>query len=242
MAFLPLAILQGYALFLRIAQYGFTARRYIGLALVIFELVVIGFWMIRRDKLALVLPIGAAFVVILTMLPFTNIPAVERWSEGITWPGNRGDGGEWNVPDTDYNWFNIYGEDLAPVIDTAGFSRMRTFGIDEETLLGKDGYDYQSGYQVDYAHVPVIFGDTGEKRELDLSGFLSELVDNASGSGQLSEEELKEYCARKNPAYAGPDGTVYITELRISIEQEFEDGKLVKRIISQFSLRGVILE
>lgn len=239
-AFLPLTLLQGFALYLRIAQYGFTARRYIGLALVVFELVVIGFWMIRRKKLALVLPIGAAFAAILTLLPFTNIPAVERWSEGITWPGNLDDGGsEWDYPDTNYSWFNIYGEDLAPEIDTEGSSRMRVFTIDEDTL---GGYNYEIGYQVDYAHVPVVFVGTEEKRELDLSGFLSELIDNTSGSGQISEEELREYCSRKNPAVSGPDGKVYITEMSISIEQQFEDGELVKRLLSQFSLKGVILE
>ncbi len=241
-AFLPLFLLQSFALFLRIRQYGFTPWRYMGLALLVFELAVILFLWFRPKKLQILVLILAGEIAFVTLLPFVNIPSVARWSANRVWAGNYREDAEidWNPEGGtgEYTWFSLYASDLAPTIPLSGFDTMRSFTLDREAL---GEYDYEKGYQVDYSAVPVIFTDSQEKAELDLSRFITEAQEYVRTHQDTDDETRNEYLRTLNPAASWKGNCVYLTGLEFSIQQDLLDGDISREVISQFEITGVWL-
>ena len=237
-AFIPLLAIQSFALFLRIAQYGFTARRYIGLMLLIFEALTVVLWIAKRAKLSLLLPVLAGMILLLTILPGLNIPMVERWSGERQWSGNDPDSmtGDLTENDEDLRWVNLYEEALAPTIELQGYQRLRRFRLDEEAFAD---YDYREGYQVDYTAVPVVYADTGEKDVLDLQAYFSAVIDF---SREHPNDEKTEFLRSLNPQTAGNGRAVYVDELTMSFEQTYRNDLLEREIITQFEMEGFVLE
>ena len=80
--FIPLLILQIYSLFLRIIPYGITERRYIGIMILIFEILAITFSLIKNRKYERNIILGAiAIIVISFVLPFINITDLSEFSK-----------------------------------------------------------------------------------------------------------------------------------------------------------------
>lgn len=80
--FIPLLILQIYSLFLRIIPYGITERRYIGIMILIFEILAITFSLIKNRKYERNIILGAIVIIIISfVLPFINITDLSEFSK-----------------------------------------------------------------------------------------------------------------------------------------------------------------
>ena len=82
--YLPLMILQAYTVIVRIRQYGLTPSRYLGIALVVVEAVILVWFMKKRDTLPRILPILALIVFVLTFVPGVNALAMPRFAQNMT--------------------------------------------------------------------------------------------------------------------------------------------------------------
>ncbi|NMA12724.1 MAG: DUF4153 domain-containing protein [Chloroflexi bacterium] len=71
--FLPIMMLQAYVIWLRISVFGLTPARYLGMMLVVFELVVILLYTFRHRNIAWILPIFAGFVLVAGIIPKINM-------------------------------------------------------------------------------------------------------------------------------------------------------------------------
>ena len=239
-AFSPLIFLQGLALYLRIHQYGFTAARTFGCALVVFEVFVVLLWIIRRKKLSLVLPVLAGLAFVLTIPPVTNVYAIERWSADQTWAGNhqKEDDEDYWERESNYSWISLYQSHLAPVIDVSGYTEMQQFALDRNAL---PSYDVENGYDIDFHAVPVVFTGTEETAVLDLADFVEAGLDYREAQDSFTDEEEKEFLRGLNPVASDGEMSVWIDSIEIGIEcTEDEDGE-VKKIISDFDVEGYIL-
>ncbi|MCR5324088.1 MAG: DUF4153 domain-containing protein [Lachnospiraceae bacterium] len=79
-AFIPCIILQAWSVLIRIADYGYTPQRYVGILLVIFEMIYMVLYTIRfvlkKDSVALILWVAAAMLVIALLFPYFNYASV----------------------------------------------------------------------------------------------------------------------------------------------------------------------
>ena len=91
--FIPCIILQAWSILIRIGDYGFTPQRYLGVMIVIFELIYMVFYFIRtvwkKDSVALIMWVAALMVVIGLLMPYLNYASVcvrsqSKRLEGIT--------------------------------------------------------------------------------------------------------------------------------------------------------------
>ena len=91
--FIPCIILQAWSILIRIGDYGFTPQRYLGVMIVIFELIYMVFYFIRtvwkKDSVALIMWVAALMVVIGLIVPYLNYASVcvrsqSKRLEGIT--------------------------------------------------------------------------------------------------------------------------------------------------------------
>ena len=73
LAFVPALVLQILSLFLRINQYGFTVSRYMGVILIIFEIIFILIYQFRYDKLKYIFLVDAVLVFIMSYVPMINM-------------------------------------------------------------------------------------------------------------------------------------------------------------------------
>ena len=78
--FIPCIILQAWSILIRIGDYGFTPQRYLGVMIVIFELIYMVFYFIRtvwkKDSVALIMWVAALKVVIGLIVPYLNYASV----------------------------------------------------------------------------------------------------------------------------------------------------------------------
>mgnify|MGYP002511311964 CR=1 FL=1 len=79
--FFPLIFLQCYCMGIRIAGNGVTPSRYAGMAFCVFELLYLGVYHFRRQRLGRLLLAGAALVFAAALLPGVNMYAVSRNSQ-----------------------------------------------------------------------------------------------------------------------------------------------------------------
>ena len=73
LAFIPALILQIISLGLRINQYGLTASRYLGVVLIIFEIIYICLYQFKFDKFKYIFIIDTILVLIISILPLVNM-------------------------------------------------------------------------------------------------------------------------------------------------------------------------
>lgn len=79
---LPLIPVQIYAMGVRIYEYGMTPGRYMGVAMVIFEIAVLVIWRFRKDKMEYVLVFSGACVIIIFLVPGMNRNSLsDRWQQ-----------------------------------------------------------------------------------------------------------------------------------------------------------------
>ncbi|MBR5967148.1 MAG: DUF4153 domain-containing protein, partial [Lachnospiraceae bacterium] len=78
--FIPCIILQAWSILIRIGDYGFTPQRYLGVMIVIFELIYMVFYFIRtvwkKDSVALIMWVAALMVVTGLVVPYLNYASV----------------------------------------------------------------------------------------------------------------------------------------------------------------------
>ena len=83
--FIPCIILQAWSVLIRIADYGFTPQRYVGIILVIFELIYMVLYTIRfvlkKDSVALILWVAPALLIIALLAPYFNYASVSIRSQ-----------------------------------------------------------------------------------------------------------------------------------------------------------------
>ena len=72
-AFIPALILQIISIGLRINQYGFTASRYLGVILIIFEIIYIYLYQFKFDKFKYIFIVDAILVLIISFIPLVNM-------------------------------------------------------------------------------------------------------------------------------------------------------------------------
>ncbi len=79
--FAPLVGLQACSLGIRVGEYGLTPGRYMGVILILFEVIVVIFWKVKRTHLELLLPIMAILIVCSIFIPFTNMYSISAKSQ-----------------------------------------------------------------------------------------------------------------------------------------------------------------
>ncbi len=80
--FIPLLILQIYSLFLRIIPYGITQHRYIGLMILVFEILAIIFSLLKNRKYESNIILGVISIIIIGyVMPFINITDLSEFSK-----------------------------------------------------------------------------------------------------------------------------------------------------------------
>ena len=79
--FIPFLFLQGYAIRERIMAYGMTPARYLCLALMVFEVIYIILYAIRKRETGIMLPITAALAFLCLTAPFVNMFSVSNRSQ-----------------------------------------------------------------------------------------------------------------------------------------------------------------
>ncbi len=79
--FAPLIILQSYTVIIRVNQYGFTPSRYLGIVLIIIEVVYILWYTFYRDSMSNILLFLSCTVLLVTILPGTNMLSVPRLTQ-----------------------------------------------------------------------------------------------------------------------------------------------------------------
>ena len=72
-AFIPFIFIQIYALFIRINSYGITFSRYLGIMIILFEIIYIIIYIIKKDKLYLMFYISIIFILITMIVPKINM-------------------------------------------------------------------------------------------------------------------------------------------------------------------------
>ncbi len=80
-AFIPFVFLQIYTIGIRIADNGFTPLRYICVALVLFEIVYILIYLLKREKLEILLLIIDAIAIISLIIPGINMFSISNMSQ-----------------------------------------------------------------------------------------------------------------------------------------------------------------
>lgn len=81
-AFIPLIILQIYAVFVRYTNYGITPLRYISYMFLIFEISSIFFMIYKKGKMIEVLTyIMTGLILITTVTPFFNLVTISKWNQ-----------------------------------------------------------------------------------------------------------------------------------------------------------------
>lgn len=197
--FLPILGLQAYVIWLRISSFGLTPTRYLGVMLVIFELIAVLIYIWQREKLSWILPVFSVFVLISGILPkinmddfsladqyrqitrfdaavFPELPAEERWRMMSAYDYlNKNEKGKallGNLAPKDLEFLKGY--------------RKETFINEEDNYLSVSsplanlpltGYKQASlvnGYspegKIDYAKFKLTDQDGEQTKEIDLTG------------------------------------------------------------------------
>lgn len=79
--FIPLIILQIYALGIRVLEYGITPQRYIGIMLIILEIIYEIFYILKKNKIPYILIITSLSIVLSTIIPQVNMYDVSNYSQ-----------------------------------------------------------------------------------------------------------------------------------------------------------------
>lgn len=79
-ALIPLIPVQGYAMCVRIFEHGMTPSRYMGMAVVVFEIAVLVIWRFRKENMENVLVLSGVCVMIVFLVPTINMNSLsDRW-------------------------------------------------------------------------------------------------------------------------------------------------------------------
>ena len=84
---IPMIPVQAYAMCVRIYNYGMTTGRYIGMLLIVFEIIMLFIWRFRRDKIENVILVLCICVVIAGCIPGVNMFSMsDRWQRSMLVP------------------------------------------------------------------------------------------------------------------------------------------------------------
>ena len=79
--FIPFIVLQIYAIAVRVIEYGFTSMRYLGVMLIIFEIIYIALYYKKKEKIENILIVFLCMSVICLYVPFINMYDVSFYSQ-----------------------------------------------------------------------------------------------------------------------------------------------------------------
>lgn len=168
--FAPFLVLQGYAVFARIGQYGITVSRYFGVAYLVFELAFIILYLLSLlvHKNALIkqaFPILAVILLVSCVIPGVNAYSVsEKW-------GTKATGATVYEPQ---DFENIIYHSVGLDLDIQGYRRIREVSIDCEG-------------EVDLTALPIRYSETGaELMEVDLTSFSSDVINRFWSDGNTA--------------------------------------------------------
>ena len=82
--FAPLVFLQIYTVVVRIRQYGLTPSRYLGIIFIMFEILYIVWYTIRREAIHYIVLILAVLAFLLTFMPVSNALSVPKITQSLT--------------------------------------------------------------------------------------------------------------------------------------------------------------
>ncbi|MBO4899098.1 MAG: DUF4153 domain-containing protein [Lachnospiraceae bacterium] len=82
--FAPLIFLQIYTVVVRVHQYGLTPSRYLGIIFIMFEILYVIWYTIRRDTIHYIVLILAVLAFLLTFMPVTNALSVPKITQSLT--------------------------------------------------------------------------------------------------------------------------------------------------------------
>lgn len=81
---IPMIPVQAYAMCVRIYHHGMTPERYMGMALVALEVIVLLIWRFKRDKLERIIIVVCVFTVVSVLCPIVNMYSISnRWQESF---------------------------------------------------------------------------------------------------------------------------------------------------------------
>ncbi len=170
--FAPFLILQGYAVFARIHQYGVTRSRYLGVAYLLFEtlfiiLYLVSYLLKKEELIRFALPLFAAVTLVSCVIPYVNaVDFCER--RGIVESGSS------NSASSVASEFVSYCDDTVD-LDISGYTRMRPIWIDH----------YE---KVDVTNLSVDYYGTKESiMRIDLSDLIQEMTIHYRNRADVSD-------------------------------------------------------
>lgn len=217
--FLPILVLQAYVIWLRIAAFGLTPARYLGVMLVVFELVVILLYAFRRRNIAWILPVFAGFVLVAGIIPKINMDDLSLADQHRQ--VSRFDPADFeNLPPAErlriisaYDYLNddVEGKKMLTTFDSQSVDLLKKYR--QDTFIdGEDNYIYlttvlkdvdisdyskvsivnASQYEepIDLSQVSLMVGGYDEIKSVDLSDLNDLLQENADKKYELPIQPL----------------------------------------------------
>lgn len=258
--FIPFVLLQGYAIGTRIAVFGITPMRYLGLALMLFEMIYIAIYALRRETVGVMLPVIAVLTAISLLIPGINMYSVSVRSQRAIL--DRFSGKDLtSLSDEDlalltgsYDYLsgNTEGKallsDLDPAVVSAAESGGRGFGdlLNQNTLIMQT-YPLQNEDIGRYDRLTLVHMDAYNARALDSEPFDPGTVSFFDADGEtVLTADLRQFIAaceeaenRGNGIYPdrieSEDGSVLLC-LSLLLETG-ADGSVIR-----LDLEGVLLK
>lgn len=178
--FAPFIILQGYAVIVRVAQYGLTVSRYLGLAMIIFEIIYIVIYACMRNKIKNIFLIIAIMAFVTTICPVINAYSLSKMVTDQTGATGFGSDDLFDEYATDdepgtlatYDYFEIYNVTLPE-----GISKMQSVIVPEWStdpithmpMYANDDTFYYPAGDEESGLTPIMYIDTSElcKKAMD---------------------------------------------------------------------------
>lgn len=261
--FIPFIVLQIYAIAVRVIEYGFTPMRYLGVMLIIFEIIYIALYYKKKEKIENILIVFLCMSVICLYVPFINMYDVSFYSQ--------------------YNNLKIYKEkDILtendekkirgayqylrqnPDNETLINNYLTQEEIEEITNFGNEQHEEQKntegisvseddeiidvqGYSKIYKDISSVTDYSSDADDLDAI-FKNITFTNRSQSYEFSidlSSIVREYISNKEniDEYFSQNNKVMIDENRCFVITDFNIRyNIVNKLIENYSIDGYVLE
>ncbi len=268
--FSPLILLQIYSIAVRIGEYGFTPGRYVGIAVILFELCTILIWAFCRKRCERLLLLLAVFAGISTMVPGINMYSVSFKSQEAFL-------NECLVKDSDFSdlenkrFQGAYRylkkrmseekfEERYGKVDIQEEEKYRrkwrylhgcqmageidTVGFAKMNMLNQSDKYPETGSDeiaIDFSKFEFYKRGTGEKIEIDLSDFYTRCMEYKEANPDSDKEADSAYMKQFNKIRIDRDRVFYVNHFQVNYYTVREDGKEVRKITS-VNIGGMLLE
>lgn len=251
----PFILLQAYSIIVRIREYGITPSRYLGVVLIVLEIVYIVVYAVGRKHIDKIIIVMMALTVIVTLIPGVNVNALSKISQkriinqyltkGMpeTEEGRRRLSGAYDFLLGEYGEEYIDSmlnsteqEEIKSIDDSVGKNTLKNYGLYSDSLFfDTDGYEMASEFKT------ILYSYDDDK---DLTQ-MTMLIDNIEfGPFDLTKEyeSVKQRCIDRNDSRTDGVDIVKINDdcelviTRVNITEDTSDNRIV-----EFIVRGYIL-